>query len=88
MGYRIQIMVNKIYLFLIPLSKPMFLIINNWVEFSSHMYKQIQKKVLYFFKYYLSIYVIYIYYFSRVDAVFLDHLSQDIKGTNSSAVWR
>ena len=24
----------------------------------------------------------------RVDAVFLDHLSQDIKGTNSSAVWR
>ena len=25
---------------------------------------------------------------SRVDAVFLDHLSQDIRGTNSSAVWR
>ena len=24
----------------------------------------------------------------RVDAVFLDHLSQDIRGTNSSAVWR
>ena len=26
--------------------------------------------------------------FFRVDAVFLDHLSQDIRGTNSSAVWR
>ena len=23
-----------------------------------------------------------------MDAVFLDHLSQDIRGTNSSAVWR
>ena len=28
------------------------------------------------------------YFLSRVDAVFLDHLSQDIRGTNSSAVWR
>ena len=28
------------------------------------------------------------YIIPRVDAVFLDHLSQDIRGTNSSAVWR
>jgi len=27
-------------------------------------------------------------WYNRVDAVFLDHLSQDIRGTNSSAVWR
>jgi len=27
-------------------------------------------------------------WYNSVDAVFLDHLSQDIKGTNSSAVWR
>ncbi len=37
----------------------------------------------------IKVFILYLQtFFLRVDAVFLDHLSQDIKGTNSSAVWR